>query len=69
MNAPRTVGSLVTENQQSAADRDAAAVLNPDTFVTGAPFDAMTRLRATSPVHPVPRAPRNPKSRSSWSST
>jgi cytochrome P450 len=50
---PTLVGSLVVENQESAADRDAAAVLNPDTFVAGAPFDALTRLRATSPVHPV----------------
>ncbi|SPM42052.1 Cytochrome P450 [Mycobacterium numidiamassiliense] len=55
MNTPKTrvVGSLVTENQQSAADRDAAAVLNPDSFVNGAPFDALARLRATAPVHPV----------------
>jgi cytochrome P450 len=55
MNIPKptVVGSLVVENQHSAADRDAAAVLNPDTFVTGAPFDGLTRLRASSPVHPV----------------
>ncbi len=55
MNIPKPtlVRSLVPENQSSAADRDAAAVLDPDTFVTGAPLDAMTRLRATSPVHPV----------------
>ncbi|OBG70491.1 MULTISPECIES: cytochrome P450 [unclassified Mycobacterium] len=50
---PTLVGSLVPENQDSAADRDAAALLDPDTFVAGAPFDAMSRLRASAPVHPV----------------
>ncbi|WP_118915403.1 cytochrome P450 [Mycobacterium shigaense] len=57
---PNVVGSLVVENQQSSADRDAAAVLDPDTFVHGAPFDALARLRADSPVHPVqlPGVPR-----------
>jgi cytochrome P450 len=50
---PAFVGSLVTEHQGGAADRDAAAVMNPDTFVTGAPFDALARLRTNSPVHPV----------------
>jgi cytochrome P450 len=55
MNIPRPnlVGSLIVENQGSAADRDAAAVLDPDTFVGVAPFGALTRLRADSPVHPV----------------
>jgi hypothetical protein len=55
MNIPKPglVRSLVPEKQDSVADRDAAAVLNPDTFVTGAPFDALTRLRANAPVHPV----------------
>jgi len=52
MTVPK-LGSLVVENQQTQADRDAAALLNPDTFVTGAPFDAMARLRADAPVHPV----------------
>lgn len=52
MTVPR-LGSLVVENQDSQADRDAAAVLDPDTFVVGAPFDALTRLRADAPVHPV----------------
>jgi cytochrome P450 len=47
------LGPLVVENQDSPADRDAAAVLDPDTFVNGAPFDAMARLRADAPVHPV----------------
>jgi cytochrome P450 len=50
---PALVGSLVPENQDSVADRDAASVLDPDTFVAGAPFDALTRLRANAPVHPV----------------
>ncbi|GBG37360.1 cytochrome P450 [Mycobacterium montefiorense] len=55
MSIPKAnvLGSLIVENQQTASDRDAAAVLDPDTFVTGAPFDALTRLRAGSPVHPV----------------
>jgi cytochrome P450 len=52
MGVPK-VGSLVVENQDGPADRDAAAVLDPDTFVSGAPFDALARLRADSPVHPV----------------
>jgi cytochrome P450 len=47
------LGSLVPENQDSSADRDAATVLNPDTYVVGAPFDALARLRSDSPVHPV----------------
>jgi cytochrome P450 len=50
---PPLVKSLVPENQDSAADRDAAAVLDPDTFVVGTPYDALSRLRATAPVHPV----------------
>ena len=50
---PPLVKSLIPENQDSAADRDAAAVLDPDTFVRGTPYDALRRLRATAPVHPV----------------
>ena len=50
---PNLVGSLTTQHSGSALDLDAAAVLDPDTFVTGAPFDALARLRAHSPVHPV----------------
>jgi cytochrome P450 len=50
---PGPLGSLVTEHQDGPADRDAATVLNPDTYVQGAPFDALSRLRANSPVHPV----------------
>lgn len=50
---PPLVKSLVPENQNSAADRDAAAVLDPDTFVLGTPYDALSRLRSTAPVHPV----------------
>ncbi|OBK19288.1 cytochrome P450 [Mycobacterium asiaticum] len=52
MTVPR-LGSLKVENQDTPADRDAAAVLDPDTFVVGAPFDALNRLRAHAPVHPV----------------
>ncbi|WP_156296478.1 cytochrome P450 [Mycobacterium paragordonae] len=52
MTVPK-LGSLVVENQDTQADRDAATVLNPDTFITGAPFGAMARLRADAPVHPV----------------
>ncbi len=52
MSVPR-LGSLVVENQRGSADRDAASVLNPDTYLTGAPFDALTRLRVDAPVHPV----------------
>jgi cytochrome P450 len=50
---PALVQSLITEHQGRAADHDAAAVMNPDTFVAGAPFDALARLRADAPVHPV----------------
>ncbi len=53
LSSPGPLGSLVTEHQGGAADVDAAAVLNPDTYVDGAPFDALARLRATAPVHPV----------------
>jgi cytochrome P450 len=35
------------------ADRDAAAVLDPDTYVAGPPFEALARLRSDAPVHPV----------------
>jgi cytochrome P450 len=52
MTTPK-LRSLVVENQDSPAGRDAAAVLNPDTFVVGAPFDALARLRANAPVQPV----------------
>ncbi len=52
MSVPK-LRSLVVENQDTEAGRDAAAVLDPDTFVAGAPFDALARLRANSPVHPV----------------
>lgn len=52
MTVPK-LGSLVVENQDSPSDRDAAAVLDPETFVGGAPFDALARLRARKPVHPV----------------
>ena len=50
---PKPLGSMTTLNQESQSDRDAAAVLDPDTYVAGAPFDALARLRATSPVQRV----------------
>ena len=55
MNIPKPpgLGSLVTEHGGGAADLDAAAVLDPDTYVAGAPFGALARLRTDSPVHPV----------------
>jgi cytochrome P450 len=55
MNAPgpKLIRSLVTQQRGTDADRDAATVLDPDTYVTGVPFDALARLRATTPVHPV----------------
>lgn len=43
----------MTEHGGGAADLDAAAVLDPDTYVAGALFAALARLRAESPVHPV----------------
>lgn len=57
---PSLPGSLVPENQDGPADHDAAAVLDPDTYVAGAPFEALARLRADAPVHPVslPNLPR-----------
>ncbi|HWA65927.1 MAG TPA: cytochrome P450 [Mycobacteriales bacterium] len=36
-----------------AAETDAAAVLDPDTWTSGAPYDALARLRATAAVHRV----------------
>lgn len=52
MTVPK-LGSLTVENLHTQADRDAAAVLDPDTFVAGTPFDELARLRADNPVHPV----------------
>ncbi len=52
-HVPPPLGSLTPSEQDSDADRDATTVLDPDTYVNGAPFDALARLRATSPVHPV----------------
>jgi cytochrome P450 len=63
MNIPKPgrLGSLVSEHDGGAADVDAAAVLDPDTYVEGAPFAALARLRANAPVHPVvlPGLPRS----------
>lgn len=53
IQAPKPPRSLVPEQQDSEADRDVTTVLNPDTYVNGAPFDALARLRANAPVHPV----------------
>jgi len=50
---PRPLRSLTPGSHTSPADRDAALVLDPDTFVTGPPFDALARLRTEAPVHPV----------------
>lgn len=52
MSIPK-LGSLIVENRDSASGQDAAAVLNPDTYLAGAPFEALRRLRAHAPVHPV----------------
>lgn len=55
MNIPKPslLGSLTTEHSGGTLDLDAAAVMDPDTYVVGAPFEALARLRADSPVHPV----------------
>lgn len=50
---PQPLRSLTPDSDSSQHDRDAALVLNPDTFVSGAPYEAMARLRADSPAHPV----------------
>jgi len=52
MNVPM-LGAITVENLDTPADRDAATVLNPDTYTVGAPFEALARLRADAPVHPV----------------
>ena len=63
MNIPKPapLGSLAVEHTGAALDLDAASVFDPDTFVAGAPYEAMARLRANSPVHPVqlPGLPRS----------
>ena len=59
---PNVLGSLVVENQQTASDRDAAAVLDPDTFVHGMQLSfiiaaaallaaALISLRIRTPQH------------------
>ncbi|MEB4208037.1 cytochrome P450 [Mycobacterium sp. 94-17] len=50
---PRLIRSLVAEQHGSASDRDAATVLDPDTYIHGAPFAELARLRASAPAHPV----------------
>ncbi len=53
MVTPKPLYAIEVQGIESGADRDAAAVLDPDTFLTGAPYDALARLRAESPVHPM----------------
>ena len=53
MSAIPLLGSLVPGSSETAADRDAATVLNPDTYTAGAPYEALARLRRDAPVHPV----------------
>lgn len=50
---PQGLGSLAPASALTQADRDAATVLDPDTFVTGTPYDALARLRRDAPVHRV----------------
>ena len=52
-HVPPPLGSLTPVEQGTGADRDATTVLDPDTYVNGAPFEALARLRSTAPVHPV----------------
>ncbi|KZS53648.1 cytochrome P450 [Mycobacterium ostraviense] len=52
MSTPK-LRPLIVENHDSPSGQDAAAVLNPDTYLAGAPFEALSRLRAHAPVHPV----------------
>ena len=52
-HVPPPLVSLTPIEQQTDADHDATTVLDPDTYVNGAPFDALARLRSTAPVHPV----------------
>ena len=42
------------------SDTDAATVFDPDVWTSGAPYDALARLRTDAPVHPVdlPNLPR-----------
>ena len=50
----RLLNDLTARGDGSQADVDAAAVFDPDVFAsTGAPFDALERLRRDAPVHPV----------------
>jgi cytochrome P450 len=51
ITSPRT--GLAPDSGAAATDAAAAAVFDPDTFTSGAPFDALALLRAESPVHPV----------------
>lgn len=53
MTVPQPLRSLTPDSVASQPDRDAALVLDPDTYLVGAPFDALARLRADAPAHPV----------------
>ncbi len=50
----RILRDLTARSDGSQADIDAAAAFDPDLFATsGAPFDALSRLRRDAPLHPV----------------
>jgi cytochrome P450 len=50
----RLLNDLTARSDGSQADVDAAVVFDPDFFAAqGAPYEAMARLRANAPVHPV----------------
>lgn len=53
MTVPQPLRSLTPDSVASQPDRDATLVLDPDTYLVGAPFEALARLRADAPVHPV----------------
>ena len=50
----RLLNDLTARSDGSQADVDAAVVFDPDVFASsGAPYEALERLRANAPVHPV----------------
>jgi cytochrome P450 len=50
---PQPLQSLTPASGSSEPDRDAALVLDPDTWLSGAPVEALARLRTHAPAHPV----------------
>lgn len=50
---PQPLQSLTPDSHASEPDRDAAIVLDPDTWLAGAPVEALARLRTNAPAHPV----------------